>query len=168
MGKSNMKRHIADYIENSNLNQHSCKSIRQLEVQVIDEFIDKETYANLAYRWGLKAPFELLSRDNKIHKKELKICLLLFSIDTYENKLELFQEMTQKDPRAIMHFIEWRNELVDFRIPTELEKSKIISPEERQDYIQNKRLASGKEVNYAFESYKINEADLKTLDFISV
>mmetsp|Transcript_28765 Transcript_28765/g.28453 ORF Transcript_28765/g.28453 Transcript_28765/m.28453 type:complete len:178 (+) Transcript_28765:12-545(+) len=169
MNKIEISKMIHSYIIEMRLDAHTCSSIKRLDVQILEETIDAQTYESLTKGWDIKAPFELFSKGNKIFKKDLKIAFLLFSRDSFEKKVQLFKELTNSDKREIIHLLEIRNELLYMRIPTQLAKQNKISDEDKNEYVENKRLVSGKEASHALQSYlHSSEEELKRLDFISI
>ncbi|CAG9325332.1 unnamed protein product [Blepharisma stoltei] len=169
MNKLEISKMIHSYIIETRLDAHNCSSIKRLDVQILEETIDAQTYESLAKGWDIKAPFELFSKGNKIFKKDLKIAFLLFSRDSFEKKAQLFKELTKSDKREIIHLLEIRNELLYMRIPTQLAKQSKISDEDKNEYVESKRLVSGKEASHALQScLHSSEEESKRLDFISI
>ena len=103
---SSSKKTFLSYIENNNLHSLTCVDIKRLDAQILSDLINRPSYEMLAKGWNIQAPFELFAIRGIVKKFELKVSLIIFSRDSYDNKQKLLFEMIGNSSRNLMRFLE--------------------------------------------------------------
>lgn len=165
---SSVRKSMNDFIENSKLNLFSCVDIKRLDAQILSENLDRETYELFAKGWGVNASYEMFSSRGIVHKFDLKASLMLFSNDFFENKIFLLKDMVSGCPRQLMHFLEWRYRLINDKIPSEMQRTKIIDKNDAKEWIDCARIRAGNEIINSFRQIKDDERMVNTLNLLFI
>ena len=159
---NNARPNIAAYIEGCNLDSIKCSDIRQIE----NKNLDSDQYNKIAQKLQISAPFKLFANKGVINYFDLKAGLLLFSEDSMDEKSKLFNE-TFNDRRLKMRFFEFKYQLVNERIPTELYQKRLLDYDTYKQFIEAQRLVAADELIKEKTKLSKNEEQL-SYSFIKV
>lgn len=123
----------------------TCKQIKSLKLAIMD----KAAYSAYSKEKNVPVPFELVEIYGKVFPLELKICLLLVSKDSNDEKIKLFKRLVKND-RQRLRFYEWRYQLTNERIPNLMAKKKELDETEREVWLNCYRIAAGAEIKSAW------------------
>lgn len=153
---------LSSFIESQKFNTLTCHSIGKLEDKVLNK-TDFESYAKSSQ---IPIPFDLVQINSKVQPLELKLALLLFSKDSVDKKVKLFNRLL-KNQRQKLRFFEWKYQLMNERLPRLMLKMKNIEKEEEQTWVEYYRVRAGQEITFDWESLK-QESFVPTLEILSV
>jgi hypothetical protein len=160
-----VRKSICNFIENTKLNLFSCTDIKRLDAQLLSEILDRETFDLFSKGWGIKSSYEMFTRNGIVHRFDLKVTLLLFSKDTFDNKMYLLKDLITDSPRKMMQFLEWRYKLINDKIPLEMHKAKIIEGKDAKEWIDSARLKAGYDI---VSTYKMIQTDKRMINSLNL
>lgn len=107
----------------------------------------------------------MFTRNGIVYKFDLKVTLLLFSKDSFDNKMYLLKDLIADSPRKMIQFLEWRYMLINDKIPLEMHKAKIIEGKDAKDWIDSARLKAGYDI---VSTYKMIQADKRMINSLNL
>jgi hypothetical protein len=153
---------LSTFIESQKFNKLSCKQIRKLEKKVLTS----SEYESLSKSHSISLPFELVEINSKVFPLELKLALLLFSEDSYDEKVKLFNRLL-KTPRQRLRFFEWKYQLMNERLPRIMQKVGEMEKDEEKVWVERYRFSAGEEIIMDWEMVK-NDGFKPSLEILSV
>lgn len=132
---------LKPFIKTQEFDVLTCKQIKSLKLSALD----KAGFSSYSKEKNIPVPFELVEINGKVYPLELKICLMLMSKDSYDEKLKLFNRLVKND-RQKLRFYEWRYQLVNEKIPSLMTTKKEIDESEREVWLNFYRITAGAEI----------------------
>lgn len=156
---------LVRYVESFKSDSLDCDEIEKV-INFSYPRLTNSIFQGIASRSNIKIPFDILSNKGYIYKFELAAGLILFSRDNFENKLVLFNKLANTSRRK-MHFLEYRYQISNEKIPTELLKLNKIDYNEYMTWGQSSRLSSGELLQSQFQKIISNDK-ISLLEVLSI
>jgi hypothetical protein len=162
------KKLTVDFAQQTKLGQFRCSDLRLLNAQILQTSIDKSTYNYFAKDRKINCVFEFFAIRGRIHIFELKMTLMLFSKDSFQNKLDYFYEVINGSERNMIRFLEWRYQLVNERLPKEFMVRKKEFRPEMEEVIKSGWCKAGSYVVSVYSHIKHDTKAIEQLGLLSL
>lgn len=166
-GGSTKTEQVQSFLESSNLNQFTFPELQRLETQIISPKLSASTFDLFSKSWNLKIHFSFFAISGSIHKFDLISSLLLFSKESYDKKLEIFNHLVNSNSK-IMRFLEWRYQLQHERIPIEISRQINSDIAETIQKSSKLRLQSSNELSLLYNTLQSDRNSLHTLNILYI